>query len=252
MSVCIERAFIGRHFEGTLAPRDERAMREHLKTCGDCRRFYERHLLLARLDPEALSPEDRIGRGLGIRKARSRWVTWAAASTTTVAAAAAALVFLAHGTRDAGFTARGAGLSTTASESQVFVYDVRGRPRALLSGDTIGRGDELALAYENGAGKKRLMVFAVDEHRHVYWFYPAWQSERDDPAAVTIASDATRHELPDAVRHTFDGGKVDLHALFLDTPTTVKQVEALVAQQADLPSSLPGTVECTTALAIAP
>jgi Putative zinc-finger len=252
MSVCIERAFIGRHFAGTLSPSDERVMREHLPTCEPCRALYERHLLLARLDPEALPAQERIARGLGLSTARRRWPTLAAATAIAATAAAAVVLLVARGARDDGFTSRGGAPAPSAPESRVFLYDVESRPRLLLAGDVVGRSDELALAYENRLAKKRLMVFGVDEHRHVYWFYPAWENEAEDPVAVPIAADTGRHELPEAVRHAFDGRTLEVHAVFVDSPFSVRQVEALVAARTPGPLPLPGSVESTTSLQIAP
>jgi hypothetical protein len=152
-----------------------------------------------------------------------------------------------------GFAARG-GIhdpQQSPAQSRVFLYDVQPTPRPLRAGDVLSHGDEVALAYENGSSKSRLMVFGVDEHSHVYWFYPAWTQQTDDPVAVPIATDSERHELPDAIRHKFDGTSLEVHALFTDSPLTVREVEAAVAKSSG-PLSLPGTVETTTRIAVAP
>jgi hypothetical protein len=259
VSACIERAAIARHFAGTLPPGEEHALREHLEGCAPCRLRYERHLLLSRVDPGALAAEERIARGLGLgvtkRPSVGRGV---AAAVAVAAAAAAALLLVVRAPHDAGFTARGAkGRATRDAQHEagprLFLYDVRGAaPRPLRPGDDFPRTGELALAYQNGIAKTRLMVYAVDEHAHVYWFYPAWTSDADDPVAVPIATDEGRHELPDAVRHPFDGAKLEVHALFLDAPVSVRQVEALVSKQPAGPLSLPGAVETMTPLSISP
>jgi len=255
MSVCAERAAIDRHFAGTLSPGGERAVREHLKECPACRLRYERHMLLAHLDPEALAAEERIARGLGLRVTRRPWLRFGA-PPLLAAAAAAVLLLAARAPQDDAFTARGARPTRAPPAGpRVFLYDLRGAtPRPLRSGDDFPRGDELALAYENGIAKTRLMVFGLDEHRHVYWFYPAWTSDADDPVAVPIATDDARHELPDAVRHPFDGAKLEVHALFLDAPISVRQVEQLVAKEGPHPRPLavPGAVDTLTPLSISP
>jgi MFS transporter, DHA1 family, tetracycline resistance protein len=61
------RALVERHFAGTISQVEERSMRPHLPACESCRTYYERHLVLSRLDPDALAAEERLGRGLGIR-----------------------------------------------------------------------------------------------------------------------------------------------------------------------------------------
>lgn len=249
MSVCSHRGHVDRHFEGTLSPADERAMREHLPACAACHAHYERWLLFSKLDPAALPAERRIARGLGLeRRSLSRLVPLGA--VTVLAAAAALALWARAGSDTSGFVARGPALG--APTSRVFVYDVRpGAPPALAEG-TVGRRDELAFAYENVAAKNRLMIFGVDEHRHVYWFYPAWTSAAEDPVAIAIESDGRRHELPEAVRQDFDGKQLAIRALFLDAPVSVRSVEALVRQHPSGSLPIPGAVETSTDFAVSP
>jgi hypothetical protein len=172
----------------------------------------------------------------------------------TLLAAAAALLLWVHGSEPTGFTARGS--IPAAPASRVFVYDVRlGQPPALASG-SVGQRDELAFAYENGAAKNRLMIFGVDDHHHVYWFYPAWTSGAENPVAIPIEADDRRHELPEAVRHDFDGTKLEIHSVFLDTPVTVREVEALVREHPVGPipiaGAIPGAVESSAVFTLSP
>jgi hypothetical protein len=256
VTACTLRAHIDRHFEGTLSPRDERAMREHLPTCDACRSYYERHLVLSQLDPTALSAEERIARGLGLGRR-----PWALRLTTLrhsprravvtagiVAAAAAIMLFVHKSPPSYDFEARGNVVQPPLS--RVFVYDVPPDVPPSLAVDSVGARDELAFAYENGAGKSRLMVFGVDEHNHVYWFYPAYQRQNEDPVAIPIETDSRRHELPDAVRHQFDGNHLSIHALFLDAPVPVHQVEALLESHPTGPLPLQGVIESSTSLTI--
>jgi hypothetical protein len=251
MTVCIERGRVDRHFEGTITPDGERAMREHLPECDACRAYYERWLLLSRLDPAAPPPETRIARGLGLPGSRSALLPFSiAGAATLVAAAAAILLFVRSGSESIGFTARG-GTPRTAV-SRVFIYDVQpGKPAAPASA-SVARGDELAFAYENGAAKERLMIFGLDEHHHVYWFYPAWTSQADNPVAIPIEHDEVRHELPEAVRHDFDGSRLEIRSLFLDRPLSVTQVEAMLRQNPVGPLPIPGAIETPTSFAVAP
>lgn len=245
---CAEKE-IDRHFEGTISPASERTMRAHLPACAACRGYYERWLLLSRLDPEALAPEERIGRGLGLR-ARPSIVPLRLVSAGTALVAAAASVFLwAHAHSDtAGFTPRGG--PPREGVSRVFIYDVHpGRPAALAA-ETITSSDELAFAYENGAAKNRLMIFGVDEHRHVYWFYPAWVAQADDPVAIPIEHDGARHELPEAVRHHFDGARIEIRSLFLDAPVSVSEVEAMIRRDPAAPLPIPGVIDTSAPLIV--
>jgi hypothetical protein len=258
---CREEGRIDRHFEGTISPEDERAMREHLPLCPACHAHYERWLLLSRVDARfgqgsaasaiALPAEVRIARGLGIhsrpRVARPLGVALVA---TLVAVAAALLLWVRPGADRLAFTARGGALKTAVS--RVFVYDVHpGKPIELAAG-TVARGDELAFAYENAAAKDRLMIFGVDEHRHVYWFYPAWVSPAENPVAIPIEQDALRHELPEAVRQNFDGARLEIHSLFVDTPVTVAQVEAMIQEDPARPLPIPSAIETPVSFVVSP
>lgn len=251
MSGCTERETIDRHFEGTISPARERAMREHLPTCAACTAYYERWLLLGRLDPSGLSPQARIGRGLGLGRRSRVVVSLRVAAVATIVSAAAALLLRVHAGTDAiGFTARGGTPRTVVS--RVFVYDVAPGKPAVPAAISIARGDELAFAYENGAAKERLMIFGVDEHRHVYWFYPAWTREADDPVAIPIARDAVRHELPEAVRHGFDGSRLEIRSLFVDEPITVTRVERLLRENPEGPLPIPSAVETPASFVLEP
>ena len=252
MTTCAERSYIDHHFECTITQAEEHAMREHLPACAACRSYYQRWLVLWRLDPDAMPATRRIGHGLGFKDAPRRiWATPVGA--TSVVAAAAALLLWSHGGArpdEPGFSARGA--LASGALSHALVYDVRqGGPPALAIG-SVGRRDELAFAYENGAAKNWLMIFGVDEHRHVYWFFPAWTDPAENPGAVPIATDGARHELPEAVRHSFDGRTLEVRSLFLDTPLTVREVESLLKEHPAGPLPVPGAIESPLTFTLAP
>src|SRR4029079_4255923 len=50
------RVLIDAHFRGEVPPGGERRMRLHLVDCADCRAYYDRHLRLALVDPQAALP----------------------------------------------------------------------------------------------------------------------------------------------------------------------------------------------------
>jgi hypothetical protein len=251
MSRCAVTKSVDRHFAGSISPADERAMREHLSGCSECLARYNRHLVLSRLDPDHLEPEERIGRGLGL--GRSRVMTYAAAGVAALAIAAAVLLFV-HGRPHAGdmdrFAARGAVNMPPAS--QVLVYEVRPGAEPTLAGETLRADDELAFAYENGAAKGRLMIFGVDEHQHVYWFFPAWTNEAETPTAIPVAQDAARHSLPEAVRQKLDGSKLQIRGIFLDEALSVRDVERLVHDHPEGPLPVAGAIENSTSFAVRP
>lgn len=252
----IPRGHIAAHFAGTIDPSCEREMRAHLSACDPCRDRYERHLLLATLDPTAPSAEERLAIGLGLRGALGAkpeprsWPRAVATAGAIVALAAGALLFVRPKVADEGFTARGGVASgTSASMPRVLVYRVPKGGAAVRALDTIARDDDLAFAYENETPGERLLVYGVDEHGHVFWFHPAWTSEAEDPAAIPIESDGQRHELPEAVGHRFDAERLTLHAVFTSRLVTVRQVEGAV-QRREAPQS--GDIDRILRLRISP
>lgn len=248
---CIMLSHVDAHFAGTIAPEDEHAMRGHLEGCEVCRARYRRQLLLAKLDPQALSADVRIGQGLGVRKeqARTRFI-WPASGALLAAAAALLLLLRAPAPHAGdGFAARGgdagASLGRSAVASPLHVYRVPSANEAGGRGpvpvfETVQRHSELAFAYENRDRKKYLMIFGVNDGGRVYWFYPGWTNPADDPRAIAITAEAGLHELPEAVVHRFEGSRLELHALFLDEPMTVRDVERAAAAG---PLTVPGGVD---------
>jgi len=227
------RSAIDAHFRGRPASGAERRMRLHVSGCAACRAYYERHLLLAAADPgAALHAHERLARGLGLGRAvdiRAR-VGWRRA----LGAAAALGLFALVGVRlmrPQGPEAQARGPASP--PSQLLVYAIAPRSSAAVrvtAGTPLEREGRLAFAYVNIAHKRRLMVFAVDEHRHVFWYHPAWQDGRDDPVGVPIAADEAVHEIPQAVRHRFEGERLQLFGVFDDRDTSVREVEAAVAR----------------------
>jgi hypothetical protein len=223
---------IAAHFRGTIGPLAERAMRDHLPACVACRDHYDRHLWLMPLDPCALPAEDRLARGLGLPAPRHTSRGWRLAGLgAAVGLAVAAFVVLGPSGRDRndGFLARG---GASSGRAELLVYRVAGsaaRPRP--AGDVMTPRDELAFAYRNPIGKRRLMVFGVDEHHHVYWYHPAWLRAAENPPGIAISSAPGAHELPDAVTQTLDGEELSIHALFSDQALTVRDVEQAVARR---------------------
>jgi hypothetical protein len=95
------------------------------------------------------------------------------------------------------------------------------KPVAL--GEVMRASDELAFAFDNPASARHLLIFGVDEHRHVYWYHPAWVNPATTPTAVAIPGG--RHELPEAVSHDLDGGVLTLYAVFANEAVSVRELE---------------------------
>jgi hypothetical protein len=215
------------HFSRRLSTDGEKAMREHMPGCASCRERYERYLLLERLDPGSGGAKTRIASGLGFGPERPKLLQLAAPAFAAVAVAAALVLFVGRrsGNDDADFVARGGDAEVDESTS-VYVYTARDRDGgAARAAATLRPNDDLAFEYENRTGKSWLMIFGVDEHRHVYWYYPAWMDPADDPSSIAIHRTTRREPLPDAVRQVMDGAELDVRAVFSDAPLSVKTVE---------------------------
>jgi hypothetical protein len=248
MNVCPQGGLVDRHFAGTISTHDERSLRTHLLECDRCRAYYGRHHLLSQLDPTALRPEDRIGRALGLGMgARVHALPYA---MSLLAMAACLLLWLRPPSTTLGFASRGGAAPQAAS--RVLVYQATEGRTPAQAGESIGSHDELAFAYENGAGKPRLMIFGTDEHAHVYWFYPAWTRPEDNPVAIPVSTDGARHELDDAVVQPLDGKRLDIHALFVDRTISVREVEALLRAHPTGPLPIERAIESTTSFIVGP
>jgi len=250
-------ARVDRHFARQLDPAGERAMREHLPTCSQCRARYEKQLLLEQLDPDAAGPQARIASGLGIGGARP--ALRAATPFMGALALAAAIAFLVMrpagpgSPLDTGFTARGGGDASSADDaSYVIVYRGGSDAGPTRAGASIHRGDELSFGYGNTANKRYLMVYGVDEHRHVFWYYPAWSDPKEDPHSIPITAGA--QSLPDAIKHELDGKQLEIHAVFTDLPLAVKAVEGSISSApiGETPRFGPGSIDRTIRFEVDP
>jgi hypothetical protein len=220
-------------------PRREQEMRAHLPGCAVCHDVYERFLAFAEVDPAAVPAIDRLAHGIGLpplarrRRPLRRRAPWGVAALLGVAAVAAALVVVPRPRPRApqpemgGFVPRGLAV---AHAPELLVYRIAG-PGSVPepAADTVRAGDELAFAYRNPGRKRHLMVFAVDEHGHVFWYHPEWSRAEDNPAAVSISTDSGLRELPAAVAQRLDGEELTMHALFTDRELTVRDVEVALA-----------------------
>ena len=256
---CLMTARVDRHFARSLDPAGERAMREHLPTCAQCRARYDKQLLLEQLDPDAPGPQARIASGLGIGRARLLLTATPLMGALALAAAIAFLVLRPTGPGsplDTGFTARGGADSSSSSTDDDLVYVIvhRGATDAgpTRAGASIHRSDELTFSYGNTAGKRYLVVYGVDEHRHVFWYYPGWSDPKEDPSSIAIAPGA--QSLPDAIKHDLDGKQLEIHAVFTDLPLTVKAVESLISSApiGRTPTFGPGSIDRTIRFEVDP
>lgn len=221
----VER-WIDRHFAGRLEREHERAMRVHLaEGCPSCRHHYESHLLMGMIDPAALPAEERLARALDVRPARRRWLLPVAVGTAV--AAAAVVLMLRAPTQDTGERTTLASRGAPGAAVTLTTYSLSAGKAPEIVDGRVARTGELAFAYSNAAGKRYLMVLGIDEHRHVYWYHPAWTEAGTNPVAVAAAAGPGPHELPEAISHRLDGRRLTLFALFMDAALDVQTVEAV-------------------------
>lgn len=234
------RRLIDRHFAGRISADQERTLRQHLSGCAGCQDYYERHLLLSRVDPRGLDAKTRLGRGLGLqpapRSSRTPWLTAAAATAAATAAILLAVLLWLPIQKPDGFAVRG----VAPDQAQLLVYRVRPGMPAELVQDEIAATDELAFAYQNGAKKKWLLVFGVDEQDTVYWYHPGWKDASSNPSAVPVEQSVEPVELPEAIQHSLRGSQLLIHAIFADRRLSVRQIEAMLKRPGKL--SIPSAV----------
>jgi hypothetical protein len=239
------RRLVRQHFALETSPQTEHALRAHLADCRECSAFYQRHLWLASLDPAMPSAKERLASGLGLSAPRKTQQSgfWVGALGLAAAAAALVLWLRAPGVAPSELTSRGSALGV----SQVLTYRVESGKAAAPVGSSIAKTDELAFAYVNGGGYRRLLIYGVDEHRHVYWYHPGWTNAAQTPHAIAIQPGPELRELPEAIAHDLDGRKLTIHAVFTNQDVTARDIERLVqrastdaAQTKSITSALPG------------
>ena len=214
------------HFAGRISAQEEAEMRRHLlEGCAACQFRYTRLAMVAKVQPGAATARERIAAGLGFGP---RAFPWGRSLLFGLAAIAAmiAIVVLVRDRQDR-FASRGSANAGV----ELRVFQVRAG-KSLPVANQIAPTDELAFAYRDGTGKHHLFIFGVDEHRHVYWFSPAWRSAAERPAAPAIAGDGAFHEIEDAVAHPYDGARLDVYGLFTDRPWNVAELDAAISRGA--------------------
>jgi len=75
-----------------------------------------------------------------------------------------------------------------------------------------------------------LVIFAVDAHQNVRWFYPAYEQPGVNPASISIKRGLANVPLPDLIHLDWAPGPIVIHALFSHLPLHVLEVEARIEQ----------------------
>lgn len=158
---------------------------------------------------------------------RSRWPAYAGALAV---AAGFALFFFPRGASEDGFRAKG--LSTATEDKwagvKAFVVEADATSRPLDA--ALDSGANVVFTYTNLGERPYdyLMIFGVDAEGAVHWYYPAWTDASENPAAVRIRGESGDVPLPDRVAHDLPSGRYVIHAVFMRSPKTVREAEALI------------------------
>jgi len=94
----------------------------------------------------------------------------------------------------------------------------------------VARRATLAFTYTNQSDERfdHLLLFGVDEHFTVYWFYPAWTDPSTTPTAYPIST-GSNVRLPDDVTHQYATDRLRVFALFTrQRSLSVRDVERLI------------------------
>ncbi|WNG47119.1 hypothetical protein F0U60_25575 [Archangium minus] len=255
-TACDMTPLVDRHFAASISPEDERRMRTHVTGCATCRDRYTRLELLSRLDPRAPKAQERLARGLGFSShaVSVRSTPWIPTLTVLAAACVALLLVRVPGVReDTAFTPRGG--EAVAGPARLVVYAVGQDGNVAPVGDTVRPEQELAFGYRNPEAKRFLMVFGVDSAGRVHWYFPSWTVPEEDPTSIPISPGDDLHELPEAISQSLAPGRLAVHAVFLDTPLTVRQMEERLgaAGPQDVTAALPeGALHSTLELQVTP
>lgn len=234
-----ERALIDRHFARRTSLAEESLMRSHIAACDACRQFYERHLIIADLDPTSPPAKDRIASGLGFGPVERPAARLGRPILTFAGAAGVFVAVLVAGRQlkpELEFVARGVGTisatdllgADTTPALKVFVVDPVDPAKSVPLGEEIEANDELAFTYINPEGFRWLMVLGIDEHRKIYWFHPAWNDQTEDPRAVAIDPGLVPRDLPEAITHSFAGTRLRIVGLFAEHELSVRDVERVM------------------------
>jgi len=245
---CVDAAEVTRLYAGLLSEARARALTVHFRECVACAALdHDVATTTARLrhEPDELADEEcvaevmaliRMGKAeppaVIVRPFWRSWQAWLLVPATAAATAAIMLVFWPRAVVDdsAGFTARG----TSAPSLDRFVSLGIFRKAAggfIPVGDTIRADDTLAFTYQNRAsvGTRYLMVLAVDDGGHIFWYYPPRAEPDHEAPSLPIAGNGEPTELPEEITQELVPGPLRFFGLFSTKPLSVRDVEAAVA-----------------------
>lgn len=141
----------------------------------------------------------------------------------------------------------------------VRVYRVApaGKPERLTG--TLSTEDGLLFSYTNLGSSPfdYLVIFSVDAHKNVRWFYPAYEQPGTNPPSISIKHDLADVPLPDLINQDWAPGPIAIHALFSSRPLHVLEVEAWIEHAGSVqairePLKVSGAFDQVTTTELAP
>ncbi len=226
-----------RYLEDDLSVAEAKALEAELAEAPELadRLDEDRALIEALREPDDAFAEVDLVAGVRSRLAaepartRGKGRLFAAAGALAVAAGFA-LFFVPRGATEDGFRAKGVAANTAGKWAGVkaFVVHADSTPRPL--GEALSSEDSVVFTYTNLGERpySHLMIFGVDAAGAVHWYYPAWSDASENPSAVRIRGDSGDVPLPDRVAHDLPSGRYVIHAVFMRSPKTVREAEALI------------------------
>lgn len=256
---------LAEYAEGEVTASDAAEMEQHLKDSPDDRRRLTRvgEVMAALRDTAEVDDVDLLPalrtqiakEGRVAKTPRRRGFSmrhWGLMAAGMIGVMVPMFLFLEQAGSEAtdteGFTAKTARSQVDARSRWISlnVFRLSGNTEPAPLQKTLHADDGVLFAYTNLGPEpfSHLMVFAVDDRRQVYWYYPAFLDVRDDPEGIAIEKGVSRAGLQEVVVHPFPEGTVTIYGLFSDEPHTVSEVEAAVRggilDSAELESALGG------------
>jgi len=216
-------------FQGSLRGAEQQRFFRHLETCMECHALFSAQLWAEEAEPGF---EDRRHRrmerslfGAAEERPSGRLLTGRRlAFAGAVCAVVLALLVLRP---DKPFRVKAAGEDDYSRHVSIAVYQRTAGGELTPVERTISGRAALAFAYTNTSHFRpdHLLLFGVDEHFNVYWYYPAWTDPGKNPTAHPILR-GTGIELDEQVRHRYQGRWLRVFALFTRRgDLTVKEIE---------------------------
>jgi len=240
------RRWLSQYFEGELSPKRSNAILIHIKGCSRCRTLF-------RFLEESLSPNDhqlldlrqkRLAKMLFSEENLSQDPTksiqcevsffYRIRKPVFITAALLGLFGIGlqsmHWVNDSEFREKSNQLLKPEAQVRFSVFSRNQHGKLEKQAPIIRNNQALAFAYTNSGQNpyKHLLLFGVDENYIIYWYYPAFLNDQENPSAYPISS-GVGIELKEEVSHHYEGRLLKIFGLFMKEPSLrVKAVEAFV------------------------